>query len=796
MKQVQVILTLTALLFLVSAKSADAISDAGVLYLRVAPGARAGGMGEAFVSIADDATATYWNPAGLGNAPLAGTLKTKTLAKEQGDISSTVTLAGISGGNETWVIAGDQLLMFDGESWHSGQEYITSSDQTLMDVVKSICGNSDEAGLKRSAEKIIAANCSVRSDEIDAFIESVRRLMPENYRGQDELLKGLEHLKAGYEGCLLNAGSFSELKKKLDEIKKDSTITPREMDRITYSLDGAVMRYLPTRLMVPYAAGVGAKLLCLGKSERYLWVGTDDGLYRLSGRVWAKYTMNDGIPSNVVLTMASLGGHLFIGTDKGLARYFHGTFTNFEDVPQEPVEAITSKATDLAYAVIAGNLYRFDGKKWSNCNAPKLRYKATVMLVDKDNQLWVGTTSGLLSYANETWTIYGYTTFVPTENPISAEDIARKCFPGADSDKIVLLAKAIDEYNELNGQPAQPGQNIYVYNSNIGSTIHSIGTVLGELYVGTEYGLLHKTEEGWKDANFEDLNHRGVVGVYEYDNRAFYVSTRGITTETKGIHQATVMHVNWLPDLNLDMYYDFLSYVQNIRGFGTVGASLIVLNYGEIEFTGEQAGSSLGYENPFELTLALSYGNALTSNMKWGMSVKFIYSHLSTIGAAQEKGNGIASAFAADVGMLYKITDRMQFGAAVTNLGPNITYVDAAQSDPLPRNLGVGISYKIVNTAYNRLVVQYEMNKLLTDMDRSFSSQLKETIWHVGGEYWYSNLIAIRAGYKNDQDGQVKHLTLGAGLQFRMLELDFAYIPSSTDSPLANTLRISGTVTF
>ena len=41
-------------------------SEAGVIFLNINPGARPTGMGDAFVAIADDATATYWNPAGLG----------------------------------------------------------------------------------------------------------------------------------------------------------------------------------------------------------------------------------------------------------------------------------------------------------------------------------------------------------------------------------------------------------------------------------------------------------------------------------------------------------------------------------------------------------------------------------------------------------------------------------------------------------------------------------------------------------------------------------------------------------
>ncbi len=46
--------------------SAASVSQATLLFLKIAPGARPAGMGEAFVAIADDATATWWNPAGLG----------------------------------------------------------------------------------------------------------------------------------------------------------------------------------------------------------------------------------------------------------------------------------------------------------------------------------------------------------------------------------------------------------------------------------------------------------------------------------------------------------------------------------------------------------------------------------------------------------------------------------------------------------------------------------------------------------------------------------------------------------
>lgn len=56
---------LCALTLLPATASAGESGTAGFLSLRLGAGARAAGMGDAQVSLAQDATATYWNPAGL-----------------------------------------------------------------------------------------------------------------------------------------------------------------------------------------------------------------------------------------------------------------------------------------------------------------------------------------------------------------------------------------------------------------------------------------------------------------------------------------------------------------------------------------------------------------------------------------------------------------------------------------------------------------------------------------------------------------------------------------------------------
>ena len=64
MKKYIVIVSLLLTLVFV-AQQAFAVSEATVLFLMITPGARQAAMGEAFVAVANDASAVFWNPAGL-----------------------------------------------------------------------------------------------------------------------------------------------------------------------------------------------------------------------------------------------------------------------------------------------------------------------------------------------------------------------------------------------------------------------------------------------------------------------------------------------------------------------------------------------------------------------------------------------------------------------------------------------------------------------------------------------------------------------------------------------------------
>ena len=186
------------------------------------------------------------------------------------------------------------------------------------------------------AGRVVRANSDISEEEVAVFVEKVASLIPEDYKEKDELRRGLDTLQSGYKMSLLNDQHFRGLQNKLKDIMKDSLVQNSELDKITFSLDQAVLRYLPSRLMVPYAAAIGGRMSCLAGLGTYLWVGSENGLYRHSAMTWARYTTEHGLPSDTILDLDRQEAHLLIGTSAGVAEYSKGTFKSFGDLPKAP----------------------------------------------------------------------------------------------------------------------------------------------------------------------------------------------------------------------------------------------------------------------------------------------------------------------------------------------------------------------------------------------------------------------------------------------------------------------------
>jgi hypothetical protein len=276
--------------------------------------------------------------------------------------------------------------------------------------------------------------------------------------------------------------------------------------------------------------------------------------------------------------------------------------------------------------------------------------------------------------------------------------------------------------------------------------------------------------------------------------------------------EITFTHAKWLPQLVTDMYYEFLAYRQQFESLGvTLGANVTFLNLGEQVHTLEDSPEPVGTFQSWDLAVSVLAGFKLGPNLGMGVGARYIRSNLAPMGAGEEKGEGVGNAFSVDVAVLYKMPflRGLSLGANLSNMGPKITYIDAAQADPLPTNLKVGLAYRLLDTEYNRLSISVDTNKLLvvrhTDGssdpfykaiftawgDGSFREEARRLISSAGAEYVYNNMIFLRAGYYYDYEGKVDYPAFGAGLQYSLFRFDFAYVAAKQGHPLSDTMRFS-----
>ena len=85
-------------------------------------------------------------------------------------------------------------------------------------------------------------------------------------------------------------------------------------------------------------------------------------------------------------------------------------------------------------------------------------------------------------------------------------------------------------------------------------------------------------------------------------------------------------------------------------------------------------------------------------------------------------------------------------------------------------------------------------NNYYVESGSKFNEELNELNLSFGAEFLYSELFALRAGYFHEHPtkGNRRFISFGAGIKYKVLELDLSYILALTQqSPLANTIRFS-----
>ncbi len=304
----------------------------------------------------------------------------------------------------------------------------------------------------------------------------------------------------------------------------------------------------------------------------------------------------------------------------------------------------------------------------------------------------------------------------------------------------------------------------------------------------------------------------------------------------------SVSYIPWLRNLVNDINLAYLTGYYRLDRQQVLSASLRYFSLGDIQFTNE-FGDNLMMHSPNEFALDAAYSRLFSDLISGSIAFRFIRSDLSAgteVGGAMSKA-GIS--FAADVSAFYlndelMLSDKdahLSIGANISNIGTKISYTEL-NDDFIPVNLRLGSAYKVILDQYNSLTFACDLNKLLVPTpplksndsiiagknddvslvegmfqsfydapgilnentgDRSvFLEEIREIMYSVGVEYWYSNQFAVRAGYFHEHQykGNRKYYTMGVGIKLNVFALDLSYlIPQSNinSNPLANTVRFT-----
>ncbi len=295
--------------------------------------------------------------------------------------------------------------------------------------------------------------------------------------------------------------------------------------------------------------------------------------------------------------------------------------------------------------------------------------------------------------------------------------------------------------------------------------------------------------------------------------------------------EVSITHSNWLPQFNLDLFYDYLTYRQYFPDLnGSVSASVTYMNFGEFVRTNEFSSDPIGKFRAFDAALTVGYATKLHPDWGIGMNFRVIHSHLSDKATGEEEGSGVATTVSFDIAGMWRpahldifglnLDDRLSIGANLSNLGPKISYIDQKQADPIPTNFRLGFAFNVFNDEFNSLIYTLDFSKLLVSRDSSgnsddfykaiftawgdepFKQELRDIVTTMGLEYWYGTpgdfLFALRTGffYEDPSYGNRKFVTFGAGLRYDIYGFDFSYITTSVfkngeNHPLNDTIRFT-----
>jgi hypothetical protein len=249
----------------------------------------------------------------------------------------------------------------------------------------------------------------------------------------------------------------------------------------------------------------------------------------------------------------------------------------------------------------------------------------------------------------------------------------------------------------------------------------------------------------------------GAYTMIGHDATAMFYNPSGLARmETN--YEVFATRTQWIADIN----YNAGALAVNLDRWGAVGVSFIFADYGDIQGT-MVASTEAGFEDTHMLdvgayAIGLTYAKSLTERFSVGGQIKLAAQSLDQSELVAETVDNNVSGLAFDFGTtFYPGYKSFRIGMFIRNYSPQFKYYNEAFQLPLTFSIGFGMDLL-------DFMGEHENSSLLMGVDALHPRDYTERV-HLGLEYSYMNMVALRVGYKTNYDEE--GLTAGVGFSVK-----------------------------
>lgn len=249
-------------------------------------------------------------------------------------------------------------------------------------------------------------------------------------------------------------------------------------------------------------------------AKNNLWVGTNLGLCRLSGRTWTDYAMfNTKLKDQFVNCLTvDANGSLWIGTDDYGVIEFDGTrWTEYSQETRKHNmkfirDIVIDKRGNRWIGVTLGGLVKFDNRgEWSKFTAKDSELLSDFILcidIDAANKKWIGTNDGLCVFDDNRWTTY------TTRNSKMPSDIVPAVVVDNNNVKWIGTLEGLCRYDEGRWEVFTPSNSMLP----VGQINDMAFDANGALWIATTKGVaVFDGKNSWKVYNTANSGLSGNV---------------------------------------------------------------------------------------------------------------------------------------------------------------------------------------------------------------------------------------------------------------------------------------------